>query len=71
MRLPAGATLATMGTPADPGVDFIIPLHVGWNLVGDPFLVSVPVGRSRVLLRMAALLDSIEARIGSDVYGYT
>jgi hypothetical protein len=33
--------ISPQGTPVDPGTPYAIPLKPGWNMVGNPFLLSV------------------------------
>ena len=42
-NFPQQTTITLTGTPADPTKNITIPLKTGWNMIGDPFLVAIPV----------------------------
>ncbi len=43
-RFPRSLALTSLGAAADISQDFAIPLAAGWNSIGDPFFVPVPLG---------------------------
>jgi hypothetical protein len=42
-RFPQAVNLNAEGEPADTSQNFDIALSAGWNQIGDPFLVSIPI----------------------------
>lgn len=48
VKMPAGVTLETMGTPAPTTGPFTIALQKGWNMVGDPFTSPVTISSLEV-----------------------
>lgn len=45
VRLPQAVTFSSVGTPASTATSFPIQLLPGWNQIGDPFTVSIPLSR--------------------------
>jgi hypothetical protein len=87
VKLPHAVTLSRVGAPADPTTDFSIPLLTGWNMIGDPFLVPIPLGSvhasaggsvstfanavSSTPLLLSSLLYSFNPAANSGKGGYT
>jgi uncharacterized repeat protein (TIGR03803 family) len=73
-RLPQNVILSGIGTPAPAGQNFDIPLTAGWNMVGDPFPVPVPI--ASLLFdggteTFAQATSGFSPLIGAKVYGYS
>ena len=43
VRFPASESIGALGTPTPTNSPFIIALRSGWNMIGDPFPVNVPL----------------------------
>lgn len=72
-RFPEGVSIIQAGTPAPTTQNFDIPLAQGWNMIGDPFLVSVPVTSLRFDNGTETFGEAVTGPtplIGPNVWGY-
>lgn len=72
-RFPQAVTLSGPGSPADPTQNFDIPLTKGWNMIGDPFTVTVPI--TSLLFKsgtetFAQATSGIAPLVGATLYAY-
>lgn len=74
VRFPQAVATTVAGTPAPTNQPFTIPLAQGWNMIGDPFLSSVPIaslmfkGGSETFAQATAGTNPL---IGATLYGYS
>ena|GEM_PF-974215 len=58
--------LATLGTPATANTVFNLPLHVGWNLIGDPWSFPINFLNLKVLCADGTTQDILTAQTGTN-----
>jgi uncharacterized repeat protein (TIGR03803 family) len=74
VRFPQAVSITLPGAPADTSKNFDIPLTKGWNMIGDPFLASIPV--SSLLFNhgtetFVQAIDGTNPLIGAAIWSYS
>jgi hypothetical protein len=73
VRFPINVAVTLQGTPTPTNTPFVIPLHAGWNMVGDPFPFTVPLSSltfNKESKSFSSAISGSSPLIGSSVYSY-
>jgi subtilase family serine protease len=73
VRFPINVSVTLAGTATPTNTPFVIPLHAGWNMIGDPFTTSVSLSSlsfSGETTSFAQATSGANPMIGSSLYAY-